>query len=104
MKNPIDAIQKSIQQKQVKKGMNPYEAHLAGGAYAFRVIADPKHWKEDADPYHVIQAQTLHPDDSQIWMTFQNETQYPNEGLQTFQVTFQQGKVVEIHLLSKEAK
>ena len=82
--------------------MNPYEAHLAGGAYAFRVIADPKHWKEDADPYCVIQAQTLHPDDSQIWMIFQNETQYPNEGLQTFQVEFQKGKVVDIKNISKD--
>lgn len=89
---------------EITLGMNPYEAHLAGGAYAFRVIADPKHWKEDADPYNVIQAQTLNPDDSQIWMTFQNETQYPNEGLQAFQVTFQQGKVVEIHPLAKEQK
>ena len=89
---------------EITLGMNPYEAHLAGGAYAFRVIADPKHWKEDADPYNVIQAQILNPDDSQIWMTFQNETQYPNEGLQTFQVTFQQGKVVEIQPLVKEAK
>ena len=89
---------------EITLGMNPYEAHLAGGAYAFRVIADPKHWKDDADPYRVIQAQTLHPDDSQIWMTFQNETQYPTEGLQAFQVTFQQGKVVDIQPLAKETK
>lgn len=90
---------------EITLGMNPYEAHLARGAYAFRVIADPKYWKDDADPYHVvIQAQTLNPDDSQIWMTFQNETQYPNKELQAFQVTFQQGKVVDIQPLEKETK
>ena len=94
--------QEVITSGEITLGMNPSQAHLAGGAYAFRVIADLKHWKEDADPYLVIQAQTLHPDNSQIWMTFQNETQYPKQGLQTFQVEFQQGKVVKIQHLSKE--
>ncbi|ACZ12271.1 hypothetical protein [Sulfurospirillum deleyianum] len=97
-------IQDAVIKGEITLGMNPYQAHLSGGAYAFRVIADPKHWKDDADPYRVIQAQTLHPDDSQIWMTFQNETQYPTEGLQAFQVTFQQGKVVDIQPLAKETK
>ncbi|MDD3343658.1 MAG: hypothetical protein PHR87_08800 [Sulfurospirillaceae bacterium] len=69
--------QEVITKGEITLGMNPSQAHLAGGAYAFRVIANPKHWKEDADP---------------------------NEGLQTFQVEFQQGKVVKIQHLSKEPK
>ena len=61
-------IQQAILNQRVILGMPPFEASLAAGAHAFKVIADPMKWPKDTDPYKVIQAQTLHPDDSQIWM------------------------------------
>jgi len=95
-------IQESIKQKRVIKGMNTIEANLAGGAYFFRVIADENVWDKDIDPNIIIKTQATKPDNSQIWMTFQNETQYPEKGLQTFQVEFQKGKVVDIKNISKD--
>lgn len=80
-------------------GMTPYEAHHAGGAFFFKVIADPTCWGKNADPYQVMWAQSQRPDDSQIWMTFKNAVQYPEEGEQTFRIRFQRGKVVEIERL-----
>ena len=94
-KIPLE-VQKGILAQQVTLGMPPYEASLAAGAYTFEVIADPKKWPKDADPYKVIQAQTLHPDDSQIWMIFQTATQFPEKGLIRFRVFFKGGKALEI--------
>ena len=104
MKNPIDTIQKSIQQKQVIKGMNTIEANIAGGAYFYKVIADEEIWDKDTDPNIIIKTQVTKPDNSQIWMTFQNTTQYPEKGMQTFQVEFQKGKVVDIKNISKDTQ
>ena len=47
-------------------------------------------------PYKVIQSQTMHPDDSQIWLTFQNATQFLEKGLTRFTVCFRGGKALEI--------
>lgn len=76
--------------------MPPYEASLAAGAYTFKVIADPKKWPNNADPYRVIQAQTRHPDDSEIWMNFETATQFPEQGLTKFQAYIRGGKVLTI--------
>jgi hypothetical protein len=81
-------------------GMTPSEARHAGGAFFFKVTADPSKWGKNADPYQVMWAQSQQPDDSQIWMTFKNVVQYPSEGEQTFRVYFQRGKAVEIEKLS----
>jgi hypothetical protein len=97
------AIQKNIKQGQITKGMNTLQASLAGGAYFFRVIADLDVWDKDTDPNIIIKAQVESPDNSKIWMTFQNSTQYPAKGIQTFQVKFQKGKVVDIKNITKEA-
>lgn len=83
-------------------GMNTNEASLAGGAYFFRVIADENVWDKDTDPNIIIKTQVTKPDNSQIWMTFQNATQYKDRGLQTFQVEFQRGKVVDIKNITKD--
>ncbi len=83
-------------------GMNTHEASLAGGAYFFRVIADENVWDKDTDPNIIIKTQATKPDNSQIWMTFQNATQYAEKGLQTFQVEFQKGKVVGIKNITKD--
>jgi hypothetical protein len=41
-------------------------------------------------------AQSQQPDNSEIWMTFKNETQYPGEGLKNFKVYFKGGKALTI--------
>ena len=89
-------IKEAIKQKMVVNGMDTAQAAQAGGAYFFRVIADPKVWDEDIDPHIVIRAQVEKPDDSKIWMTFQNTTQFNTEKPQTFQVEFQRGRVIKI--------
>ncbi len=92
----------ALSENQITLGMNTNEASLAGGAYFFRVIADENVWDKDTDPNIIIKTQVTKPDNSQIWMTFQNETQYPDKGLQTFQVEFQKGKIVDIKNISKD--
>jgi len=95
-------IKQSIEQEKIINGMNTFQASLAGGAYFFRVIADPDVWQKDIDPNIVIKAQINKPDNSQIWMTFQNTTQYQKKEKQTFQVRFAQGKVIDIKNITGE--
>ena len=90
------SMRESVLKGIVILGMSPYQAQLAGGSCSFAVSADPEKWKPNANPFHVIQAQTYHPDNSEIRLTFQNDTQYPGEGIQTFHVDFRQGRVVSI--------
>lgn len=98
-----DKISPEIQQKilvgQIILGMTPYDCYLAAGAFVFKVIADPSKWKSNADPYRVMWAQSVEPDDSQIWMTFETDTQYPGKGMKKFRVFFQKGKAIEITAL-----
>lgn len=93
-------LQAKILAQQVDIGMDPYMAHLAAGAFAFKVDADPAKWEGNADPYNVMWAQSQHPDDSQIWMTFETDTQFPGEGEKRFTVYFQKGKAVKIEKLA----
>ena len=44
-------------------GMSPYFAHLAGGAFSFRVIRDTEKWGRNAGAYNVMWAQSTSPDD-----------------------------------------
>lgn len=97
----IPAIQEKILAGQVVLGMTPYDAFLAAGVFAFKVIHDPTKWPQNADPYKVMWAQSVQADDSKIWMTFQNETQYPEEGKLSFRVFFKNGKAVEIEKLER---
>ena len=89
-------MRETILQGKVILGMSRYQAQLAGGSCSFAVSADPEKWKPNSNPFRVIQAQTYHPDNSEIRLTFQNDTQYPNEGVQTFHVDFRQGKATNI--------
>ena len=88
--------QKSILEQKVILGMSPYEARLAGGAFFYKVVADPKNWPPNADPLNVMWKQSTNPDNSKIWMTFENATQFPGEGTKRFMVYFIKGKAVEI--------
>ncbi len=92
-------IQEKILAQQVVLGMAPYDAYLAAGAFHFKVIADPTKWKGNPDPYQVMWAQSLEPDNSEIWMTFETQTQCPGEGKRRFQVYFKGGKALEINIL-----
>lgn len=96
-------LQRDILAQRVTIGMPPYEAYLAAGQFAFQVIADPTRWPKNADPYKVIQAQTLRPDDSQIWMTFENGTQFPEKGQTRFRVFVRGGKVRSIAAMEPAA-
>ena len=87
---------KHILVQRVVLGMSPFEALLAGGTFVFRVKPDRKVWPSGTDPYRIIYGQSLAPDDSKIWMTFQNETQFTGEGRQRFTVEFERGKAIII--------
>lgn len=76
--------------------MTPYEAKLAAGAFAFQVVADPARWPPNADPLEVMWSQSTNPDNSDIWMTFRNATQFDGGREQTFRVHFKNGRVVTI--------
>jgi len=95
-------LQEKILAQQVVLGMDPYMAHLAAGAFVFRVEADPAVWSKDADPYKVMWAQSTRPDASKIWMTFETAAQYPEEGESKFMVVFEKGKAIEINRLGNQ--
>jgi hypothetical protein len=86
----------SILQGVATLGMAPLEVSMAGGAYSFRVVADIANWSANADPLKVIRAQSEQPDNSEIWMTFRNSTQYPDTPDAIFRVYFQKGRATAI--------
>ncbi|MGV7208532.1 hypothetical protein ACLB1G_11830 [Oxalobacteraceae bacterium A2-2] len=96
-------VQRGFYAQQVVPGMDPYTAHLAGGAFAYRVDADPQRWPSGADPYRVMWGQSMHPDHSHIWMSFENDTQYPGEGRQRFTAYVEDGKVQRVERTAKPA-
>lgn len=85
----------------IELGMTPFEAKLTAGTFTYRVIADPTHWPEHSDPINVMWAQSVSPDNSEIWMTFKNMTQFSNRAEQIFRVHFTHGKAVEIERLGE---
>lgn len=80
-------------------GMTPFEARLAGGAFTFKVVVDKSRWPSNADPYKVMWAQSMFPDDSEIWMTFRNSTQFVGLGDIQFRVYFEKGHAKYIEKL-----
>lgn len=82
-------------------GMTPDEARLAGGAFAFEVKPDRRKWTADSDPYVVMRAQSVDPDDSLIWMIFNNPTQFAIGERSNFRVAFERGVAVRIEVLSQ---
>ena|ERR1041385_2203772 len=93
-----------ILQQRVLLGMTPLESYLAAGEFAYKVVADQSKWPTKYDPYKVLWAQTSDPDDSEIWMTFQTGTQFPELGIRTFRVHFQRGRAVDIQMLGDEKR
>lgn len=97
-------VQRDMLAQRVSIGMPPYEAYLAAGAFTFDLRADPAKWSKGSDPHKVIQAQSLHPDESEIWMFFLNATQFPEKGLTRFKVFVKGGKILEIHEMAQDGK
>lgn len=91
---PVDK-QKAILEQVVVLGMSPYEAKLAAGAFRYGIKADPK-WPANTDPIKIIYTQSLQPDNSEIFMVFETESQFPGEGRKIFRVDFEKGKAVKI--------
>ena len=88
-----EAIKKGL----VVVGMAPDEASVAGGANVFEIDRDRKVWpKEETDPWRILRAQRLHPDDSKINLHFQNRTQYGTSDRVQFTVSFVHGRAVTI--------
>jgi hypothetical protein len=91
-----DEFKESIIKGVVKIGMNIDQAILAGGDYFFAVSADQKVWGKDPNPYQVMDAQLFNPDDSDIKLTFNNNTQFDGEEPVSFRVQILRGKVASI--------
>jgi hypothetical protein len=89
-------VRRAFMAQQVVPGMDPYTAHMAGGAFFYRVDADPLKWPSGSDPFRVMWAQAMHPDHSKIWMTFENDTQFAGDGKQRFVAVVEEGKVVRV--------
>lgn len=86
----------------VTLGMTPFEAKLAGGAFAFKVVADTSRWPANSDPYKVMWAQSMLPDKSEIWMTFRNATQFLEGNESLFRVHFEKGHAINIEKIKDE--
>lgn len=91
-----DEVRKGFAEHRVVIGMDPYLAHLTAGAFVYKVEADPQTWPSHADPMQVMWAQARRPDRSKIWMTFENDTQFPGQGLTKFSAYIENGKVKDI--------
>ena len=85
----------------VEPGMTPFEARLAGGAFRYRVVADPAVWPPHADPMNVMWTQSLRPDASEISMTFRNTTQFDSAEPVAFRVDFERGTAYRIERLDQ---
>jgi hypothetical protein len=91
----------SILKGVVTLGMAPFEARLAGGAFAYKVTADKTKWPEHSDPMKVMWAQSMTSDNSEIWMTFKNSSQFPGEAESQFRVYFKHGRAIKIEKLKE---
>ncbi len=96
------AIREAILAGRVVVGMTPYDVHLAVGAFCFRVIADPQVWPDNANPWDVMWAQTLHPDQSEMLLIFESDRQQPEAGLRRFQVFIRGGKAQAVELIPQK--
>lgn len=90
-------FREAIHRGQVLIGMSLEEASAAGGSNIFSIDRDRAVWtKEETDPWQIIAAQRLHPDDSKISLHFQNVTQFGTADRIQFSVVFARGRAVSI--------
>lgn len=93
---------KSILDGVIVLGMTPFEAKLAGGAFAYKVVPDKTLWPDNSDPIQVMWAQSLKVDNSEIWMVFKNSSQYSGQSDTSFRVYFERGSAIKIEKLGDE--
>jgi hypothetical protein len=91
----------AIERGQVMLGMAPDEAAAAGGGCFSEVQQDPKVWPQSGtDPWRVLAAQRLHPDDSKITLSFRNTTQFGTNTPVPFSVVFVRGRAARVERAS----
>lgn len=90
-----------IEKRVVVKGMWPTEALLAGGGGVYKIKADPAIWEKNSDPFDVMNAQCVNPDNSQIEIAFKNHWQFQGGVNSGFVVRFSNGVVVDIEKSNK---
>lgn len=91
-----DEFREAVLRGVVMPGMTPFEAKLAGGAFAYQVKVDPAVWPENANPLAVLWAQSERPDASYIRMSFKNRSQFSTATATAFAVVFDHGRAKEI--------
>ncbi|AVR98825.1 hypothetical protein [Pseudoduganella armeniaca] len=96
-----EAHRRAILDGKVELGMAPFAARLAGGAFQYRVVADPAVWPEHSDPLKVMWRQSVQPDASEITMVFRNATQFGGAVPVTFRVDFERGAAWRIAVLNQ---
>ena len=91
-------IKEAIRKRVVIVGMCPFEVFAAAGMPVgiYEVTPDPKKWRFDIAPPVIIDAQCEKPDDSVIWLTFKNKTQFGTADPVVFHVRFEKGRSVLI--------
>jgi hypothetical protein len=91
-------IKDAIRRRVVIVGMCPFEVFAAAGMPVgiYEVTPDPKKWRFDIAPPVIINAQCEKPDDSIIWLSFRNKTQYATTEPVLFHVRFEKGRAVLI--------
>lgn len=92
-------VRAAILLQQVVVGMSPFEAKLAAGAFFFKVKSDGSKWPPNTDPFLIIDSQHARPDESEIWLAFENDTQFPGKGIKRFEVYFIHGRVEKIKVI-----
>ena len=90
-------VRAALEKGQVIKGMSLQEASIAGGPYISAIDRDRAVWpNENADPWQILEAQQLHPDNSKINLLSQNVTQFNTQQRVQFTAVFARGRVVRI--------
>lgn len=69
--------------------MTPFEAKLAGGAFAYEVVTYKARWPNNANSLKAMWAQSIQADNSGIWMMFNGSLQYPGGKNTSFRVCFE---------------
>jgi len=81
-------LQQAVIEGRIVLGMSLHVAKRLGGDCFYKVKVDMSIWPLNSDPALVIAKQETHPDESKIWLVFENSTQFPDKGITRFSVYF----------------
>lgn len=93
-------FREAINNRKVVIGMWPTEALLAGGGGVYKVRADGHFWPKGSDPFEVLKAQSIRPDNTEIEIVFENNFQFQSAKTCKFSVRFKNGLVVNIEKIN----